>query len=149
MQVWRKAMEILLLVLGLFGSGVVAKAGEDTFDVGRKLLTQKLSGTPTGNALEAGAEIDPEQAVIDVEAIATDEALQALQAKLKTLVSENAALQEQLEKIRALQKQVQRNTQISREQSQAYQFNGEVKADSIGGNHTHHHYHGVDPEREH
>ncbi|AFY38895.1 hypothetical protein Lepto7376_2624 [[Leptolyngbya] sp. PCC 7376] len=92
-------MELLLLVLGIFGSGIAAKAGEDTFDAGRKLLTEKLKGSDTGRALAAGEEIDPEQAVIDVEVIAADDEVKELLAEIQKLLAQNEDLQQQVNEL--------------------------------------------------
>ena len=41
----------LLVILGIYGTGFVNKAGEDTWDKGRQYLTRKLQGTATAKAL--------------------------------------------------------------------------------------------------
>jgi hypothetical protein len=97
---------LLVAVLGIYGSGIVAKAGEDTFDHCRQLLTAKLKGSDTGRALAAGTEIDPEQTVIDVEAIALDPEVQVLTEKIQQLIAQNEDLQRQFNEAIRQQPQV-------------------------------------------
>lgn len=80
-----------------FGMGMWNKAGEDTFDALRGFLTERLQGTPTGRALAAGEDIDPQQVTIDVEAIAPDPELDKLVAKVNDLLAQNEGLKKQVE----------------------------------------------------
>ncbi|MBJ7899685.1 MAG: hypothetical protein GC158_07160 [Cyanobacteria bacterium RI_101] len=122
----------LLMILGIYSSGIVNKAGEDTWDVGRQLLRRKLANTPTGKALAAGQEPNPDQALIDVEAISADPELEELKSQLQTLLAQNEEFKRQAEAIK-------KNIQINRDQAQGYLFEGEVKSQFLGGTHIHHH----------
>ena len=125
---------LLLAILGVYGSGIIAKAGEDSFDATRQLVKRKLTGTSTGKALKEGKDPDPRQAVIDVEAIAQDPEIEQLLKQIQTLLSKNEALKKQLE---SAQKRLRKTIQINNDQAQGYQFNDNVETQSIGGIHYH------------
>ncbi|MDJ0659176.1 MAG: hypothetical protein QNJ42_06755 [Crocosphaera sp.] len=128
------ATTLLLAVLGIYGTGIATKAGHETFETIRQLVKHKLTGTSTGKALNEGEDPDPCQAVIDVEAIAQDPEIEQLLQQIKRLLSQNEELKQQIE---SAQKRLQKNIQINKDNSQEYQFNDKVKAQSIGGIHYH------------
>lgn len=97
---------LLVAVLGIYGSEIIAKAGENTFDAGRQLLINKLKGSATGRALSAGAEVEPAQAVIDVQAISSDDEVQTLLAEIQKLIAQNEDLQQQVNEAIAQQPQI-------------------------------------------
>ncbi len=129
-----KVITLLLAVLGVYGSGILSKAGADTFESGRQLVKRKLTGTSTGKALSEGTEIDPNQAVIDVEAIAQDPEIKQLLQQIQALLSENEALKQQIE---SAQQRLQKNIQINKDNAQGYQFNDKVETQFLGGVHYH------------
>ena len=89
---------LLLAVLGVYGTAIATKAGQETFDATRQLLKHKLTGTPTGEALNEGKDPDPRQAVIDVEAIAQDAEIEQLLLQIQQLLSQNEELKKQKRK---------------------------------------------------
>lgn len=125
---------LLLRILGVYGTAIATKAGQETFDATRQLLKHKLTGTPTGKALNEGKDVNPRQAVIDVKAIAQDSEIEQLLQQIQQLLSQNEELKQQIEN---LQKRLQKNIQINKDQAQGYQFNDKIKAQSIGGIHYH------------
>ena len=136
-------VNLLLAILGVYGTAIATKAGQETFDVTRQLLKRKLTGTPTGEALNEGKDPDPQQAVIDVKAIAQDPEIEQLLQQIQQLLSQNEELKKQIE---SAQEPSQNTIQNNQDNSEAYQITGKVETNSIGGKHTHHHYHGVDPK---
>jgi hypothetical protein len=125
---------LLVSILGNLGSGILSKAGSDIFDGGRQLVTRKLRGTPTGKALSEGREIDPRQAVIDVEAIAQDPEIEELLQQIQALLSQNEELKQQVQEA---QQRLQKTIQVNKDNAQGYQFTGKVEAQYIGGVHNH------------
>lgn len=130
---------LLVSILGIYGTSIITKAGEDTFDAGRQLVTRKLKGTPTGKALSEGKDPDPRQAVIDVEAIAQDPEIEQLLQQIQALLSQNEELKQQIAKA---QQRLQKIIQVNKDNAQGYQFTDKVDARFIGGNHQH--YYGDD-----
>ncbi|MGK7930738.1 MAG: hypothetical protein AB4041_04815 [Microcystaceae cyanobacterium] len=131
-----EAITWLLIRLGALGTGILSKAGSDIFDAGRQLLTRKLTGTSTGKALSEGTEIDSNQAVIDIEAIAQDPEIEQLLQQIQALLSQNEELKRQVQEA-IKQQPLQKNIQIIKDKSQGYQFNDKVETQFIGGIHYH------------
>jgi hypothetical protein len=128
----------LLVILGIYGTGFVNKAGEDTWDKGRQYLTRKLQGTATAKALASGQEPDLNQAVIDVEAITADPEIESLKVQIQMLLSQNEDFKKQVE---AMQK---KTIQVNKDKSQGYLFTEKVETKFFGGIH----YHMGDPSKE-
>jgi len=125
-------------------TGFLGKTGENLNDSLLATLQRKFPTSPTLKLLTAGKPLEVEQAVIDLEPVLADPEVRALLTEMRELMSRN---QELATKLAATEKQI-RNTQVNRDQSQGFQFNKEVEAQNIGGNHTHHHNHG-DTNKEH
>ena len=125
-------------------TGFLGKTGENLNDSLLATLQRKFPTSPTLKLLTAGKPLEVEQAVIDLEPVLADPEVRALLTEMRELMSRN---QELATKLAATEKQI-RNTQVNRDQSQGFQFNKEVEAQNIGGNYTHHHYHG-DTNKEH
>lgn len=138
------AMNVAPLAGTAIATGFLGKTGENLNDSLLATLQRKFPTSPTLKLLTAGKPIEVEQAVIDLEPVLADPEIQELLTEMRALMSSN---QELATKLAATEKQI-RNTQVNKDQSQGYQFNKEVKAQNIGGNHTHHHYHG-DTNKEH
>ncbi|MFO0150650.1 MAG: hypothetical protein ACK525_17695, partial [Microcystis sp.] len=81
--------------------------------------------------------------VIDLEPVLADSEVTELLTEMRALMSGN---QELAAKLAATEKQI-RNTQINKDQSQGYQFNKNVEAKFLGGNHNH--YYPSDTNKEH
>jgi hypothetical protein len=137
----------LTLLLGIVGTGVLTKVGENiTDELSPKVrelfgvIQRKLPQTKTAKAIAAGQDLDYEQTVIDVEPIESDPEVIKLADEARSLIAQNQALQAKLDaevaKVRA------KNLQVNRDRSQGYQFNEKVEAKFIGGTH----YHGKDPD---
>jgi hypothetical protein len=137
----------LTLLLGIVGTGVLTKVGENiTDELSPKVrelfgvIQRKRPQTKTAEAIEAGQELDYEQTVIDVEPIESDPEVLKLADEIRSLIAQNQSLQAKLDaevaKVRA------KNLQVNRDRSQGYQFNEKVDAKFIGGTH----YHGKDPD---
>ena len=97
-------------ILGKVGDGAIAKVGENAVDgVGNlsqrlwAMLRRKAPDTDTVKKLGTGKEIDYQQAVIDVEAIADDPDVVKLLDEVRSLLSSN---QELAAKVAALQSQL-------------------------------------------
>jgi len=97
-------------ILGKFGDGAIAKVGENAVDgVGNlsqrlwAMLRRKAPDTDTVKKLGTGKEIDYQQAVIDVEAIADDPDVVRLLGEVRSLLANN---QELAAKVESLQKQL-------------------------------------------
>jgi hypothetical protein len=132
-------MELVALVWGLaqiVGTGALAKVGENLLDAAspkvRELygvLLNKLPESPTAIAIKAGKELDYDQFVIDVEPIEQDPEVIKLAAEIRSLISQNQELQAKLDaevaKIRA------KNIQVTRDKSQANQFNAPIQSLTI------------------
>ena len=117
-------------------TGFLGKTGENLNDSLLATLQRKFPTSPTLKLLTAGKPLEVEQAVIDLEPVLADPEVQELLTEMRALMSSN---QELAHKLAATEKQI-RNTQVNKDQSQGYQFNKEVKAEFLGGTHTHHHY---------
>jgi hypothetical protein len=143
-------MELVTLLLGLaaiVGTGALTKVGENITDAAdpkiRELfgvVQRKLPHNKTAKALEAGQEVDYEQAVIDLEPIESDPEVRKLADEVRSLIAQNQALQAKLDA--EVAKVREKNLQVNREKSQGYQFNEKVEAKFVGGTH----YHGKDPD---
>jgi hypothetical protein len=143
-------MEPVTVVLGLaaiIGTGALTKIGENMTDRStpavNKLfswLRQRLPQSKTVAALQAGKDVDYQQAVIELEPILTEGEGAELLAEVRSAVAANQELQLQLEK--AIAKIKSQQLQINRDRSQGYQFNGDVDSKFIGGTH----YHSVNPD---
>ncbi len=106
-------MEPASLLVGLLvivGTGSLTKIGENITDGTVKLarslwsvLKQKAPDTATVKAISAGKDFDPQQAVIDVEVIASDPELEKLLEQVQSLLTSNQKLADQVE---ALQSQL-------------------------------------------
>ncbi|MFM7579180.1 MAG: hypothetical protein ACKO5Q_19885 [Microcystaceae cyanobacterium] len=125
-------------------TGFLGKTGENLNDSLLATLQRKFPTSPTLKLLTAGKTPEVEQAVIDLEPVLADPEIQALLTEMRELMSSN---QELATKLAATEKQI-RNTQVNQDQSQGFQFNEKVEAQTIGGTHTHHHYHS-DTNKEH
>jgi hypothetical protein len=125
-------------------TGFLGKTGENLNDSLLATLQRKFPTSPTLKLLTAGEPVKVEQAVIDLEPVLADPEVRELLTEMRELMSNN---QELAAKLAATEKQI-RNTQINKDQSQGYQFTEKVEAQNIGGNHTHHHYHG-DTNKQH
>lgn len=130
------------------GSAIITsflgRTGENLNDSLLAILQRKFPTSPTLKLLTAGKAPEVEQAVLDLEPVLADPEVRELLTEMRALMSSN---QELAQKLAATEKQI-RNTQINKDQSQGYQFTEKVEAQTIGGNHTHHHYHG-DTNKEH
>lgn len=106
-------MEPVSLLVGLaiaIGTGALSKVGENitdgTVNLSRSLwsiLSRKAPDSQTARLIKAGQEIDYQQAVIDVEAIADDPDVVKLLDEVRSLLSSN---QELAAKVEALQLQL-------------------------------------------
>lgn len=103
-------VSLILGLLGIVGAGSLTKVGENITDETLKLarslwsiLSQKAPNTQTVRAISAGQDFDPQQAVIDVEAIASDSEVTKLLDEVRSLLSSN---QELAAKVEALQLQL-------------------------------------------
>ena len=91
-------------ILGKVGDGAIAKVGENAVDgVGNlsqrlwAMLRRKAPDTDTVKKLGTGKEIDYQQAVIDVEAIADDPDVIKLLDEVRSLLSSNQELAAKVE----------------------------------------------------
>ena len=142
---------VIVGLLIIVGTGTLTKVGENitdkTVQLARSLwqtLQHKFPNSQTVKAIQAGKEIDYQQAVIDVKAIASDTSnpdVAKLLDEVRSLLSNNKELALKVEK--AVAKNQQKNMQLNRDNSQGYQFNNKVEAPIIGGNHTHNHIYGT------
>jgi len=102
-------MEPVSLLMGLLvivGTGSLTKVGENITDQTVKLarslwsvLTRKAPDSQTARLIEAGKEIDYQQAVIDVEAIADDPDVVKLLDEVRSLLSSNQELATKVEEL--------------------------------------------------
>ena len=128
-------MDVVSLLIGLLqivGTGSLTKVGENITDGTVKLaqsawslLSRKAPDSQTARLIEAGQEIDYQQAVIDVEAIADDPDVVKLLDEVRSLLSSN---QELAAKVEALQKQSKSGDTISIEK--------QVNVNQLGKNNT-------------
>ena len=128
-------MDVVSLLIGLLqivGTGSLTKVGENITDGTVKLaqsawslLSRKAPDSQTARLIEAGQEIDYQQAVIDVEAIADDPDVVKLLDEVRSLLSSN---QELAAKVEALQKQSKSGDTISIEK--------QVNVNQLGENNT-------------
>jgi CHASE2 domain-containing sensor protein len=125
-------------------TGFLSKTGENLSDSLLATLQRKFPTSPTLKLLTAGKAPEFEQAVLDLEPVLADPEVRELLTEMRALMSSN---QELAQKLAVTEKQI-RNIQVNKDQSQGYQFNEKVEAQNIGGNHTHHHYHG-DTNKQH
>ncbi len=110
-------MEPVSLLVGLLvivGSGSLTKVGENITDatvkLAQSLLSRKAPDSQTAKLISAGGKIDYQQAVIDVEAIASDPEMIKLLDEVRSLLSSN---QELAAKVEALQKQLKSGDTIN------------------------------------
>jgi len=102
-------MEPVSLLMGLLvivGTGSLTKVGENITDETVKLarslwsiLSRKAPDSQTARLIEAGKEIDYQQAVIDVEAIADDPDVVKLLDEVRSLLSSNQELATKVEEL--------------------------------------------------
>ena len=102
-------MEPVSLLMGLLvivGTGSLTKVGENITDETVKLarslwsvLTRKAPDSQTARLIEARQEIDYQQAVIDVEAIADDPDVVKLLDEVRSLLSSNQELATKVEEL--------------------------------------------------
>ena len=128
-------MDVVSLLIGLLqivGTGSLTKVGENITDGTVKLaqsawslLSRKAPDSQTARLIEAGQEINYQQAVIDVEAIADDPDVVKLLDEVRSLLSSN---QELAAKVEALQKQSKSGDTISIEK--------QVNVNQLGENNT-------------
>ena len=105
------------LIVGLLvivGTGSLTKVGENITDETVKLarslwsvLSRKAPNAPTVKAISANQEIDYQQAVIDVEAIADDPDVVKLLDEVRSLLASNQDLADKVEAVAAKAKVVQ------------------------------------------
>jgi hypothetical protein len=151
-------MEPITVVLGLaaiIGTGALTKIGENMTDRSPQavdklfsLLRQRLPQSRTVVMLQAGKDVDYQQAVIELEPILAETEGEKLLAEARSAVEANQELKLQLEKaIANIQSQPQ-YVQNNHNQAQGIQVNvngnGKLEAQNIGGNHNH--YYGVKPD---
>jgi hypothetical protein len=118
-------------ILGKVGDGAIAKVGENAVDgVGNlsqrlwAMLRRKAPDTDTVKKLGTGKEIDYQQAVIDVEAIADDPDVVKLLDEVRSLLASN---QELAAKVEALVTQAQsKNIQVAAKDFEAEELDAEV-----------------------
>lgn len=108
-------------ILVAIASGMLAKAGEDSFDKLKGFIQYRLSGSDTAKALAAGETLDPKQVTIDVAAIESEPEVENIRAQIEVAVQQNEELKELF--LAAQKSQVQKNIQINRDQSKGYQTN--------------------------
>jgi hypothetical protein len=149
-------MEPITVVLGLaaiIGTGALTKIGENMTDRSPQAvdklfswLRQRLPQSRTVVMLQAGKDVDYQQAVIELEPILAETEGEKLLAEVRSAVEANQELKLQLEKaIANIQSQPQ-YVQNNHNQAQGIQLNGhgKLEAQNIGGNHNH--YYGVKPD---
>jgi len=97
---------LLMGLLVIVGTGSLTKVGENITDQTVKLarslwsvLTRKAPDSQTARLIEAGKEIDYQQAVIDVEAIADDPDVVKLLDEVRSLLSSNQELATKVEEL--------------------------------------------------
>ncbi|MCZ8066496.1 MAG: hypothetical protein ACK5QJ_11405 [Microcystis sp.] len=137
------ARNIAPLAGAAIATGFLGKTGENLNDSLLATLQRKFPTSPTLKLLTAGKAPEVEQAVIDLEPVLADSEVTELLTEMRALMSGN---QELAAKLAATEKQI-RNTQINKDQSQGYQFNKNVEAKFLGGNHNH--YYPSDTNKEH
>jgi hypothetical protein len=130
---------LLITLAKIAGTGVLTRAAGNTFDaVSPKIqeffgvIQSKLPGSKTAEALAAGQELDDEQTVIDVESIESDPEVLKLADEIRSLIAQNKELQAKLDaevaKVRA------KNLLVTRDRSQANQFNAPIQTLTINQN---------------
>lgn len=97
---------MLMGLLVIVGTGSLTKVGENITDETVKLarslwsiLSRKAPDSQTARLIEAGKEIDYQQAVIDVEAIADDPDVIKLLDEVRSLLSSNQELATKVEEL--------------------------------------------------
>ncbi|MBD2150571.1 hypothetical protein H6F44_10625 [Pseudanabaena sp. FACHB-1277] len=124
-------------VLSKVGDGAIAKVGENSVDfvsnLAQRLWYVLVQKAPDTKKWGTGKEIDYQQAVIDVEAIASDPEVAKLLDEVRSLLSSN---QELAAKVEALQKQIEQltntannpqSTQVALEYFEAGELEGEIR----------------------
>jgi hypothetical protein len=151
-------MELVTVVLALaaiIGTGALTKIGENMTDQSPQAvdklfswLRQRLPQSKTMAALQAGKDVDYQQAVIELEPILTEGEGAELLAEVRSAVEANQELKLQLEKVIANIQSQPQYVQNNHNQAQGIQINvngnGKLEAQNIGGNHNH--YYGVKPD---
>ena len=122
-------VSLLVSLLVIVGSGSLTKVGENITDatvkLAQSLLSRKAPDSQTAKLIAAGAKIDYQQAVIDVEAIADDPDVVKLLDEVRSLLSSN---QELAAKIEALAAQVRsENIQVAAKDFEADELDAEVE----------------------
>jgi hypothetical protein len=127
-------VSLLVSLVIAIGTGALSKVGENitdgTVNLSRSLwsiLSRKAPDSQTARLIEAGQEIDYQQAVIDVEAIADDPDVVRLLDQVRSLLASN---QELAAKVEALQKQLKSGDTIS--------IGKQINVDQSGNSNTQH-----------
>lgn len=132
-------MGLVELVWGLaqiVGTGALTKVGENLLDSASpkvrelySVLLNKLPESQTVRAIKAGQELDYDRFVIDVKPIEQDPEVIKLAAEIRSLIAQNQSLQAKFDsevaKIRT------KNIQVTRDKSQANQFNAPIQSLTI------------------
>ncbi|MFM7603279.1 MAG: hypothetical protein ACKO7R_19100 [Pseudanabaena sp.] len=107
-------MEPVSLLVGLLvivGTGSLTKVGENITDgmvkLAQSLLSRKAPDSQTAKLMAAGEQIEYQQGVIDVEAIAADPEVAELLDEVRSLLASNKELAAQVEAVAAKAKIVQ------------------------------------------
>ncbi len=128
-------MEPVSLLVGLaiaVGTGALSKVGENitdgTVNLSRSLwsvLSHKAPDSQTARLIEAGQDLDYQQAVIDVEAIADEPDVVKLLEQMRSLLSSNQQLAAKVEELAAQAKD--ENIQVAAKDFEA----DELEADEL------------------
>ncbi|MEI6064227.1 MAG: hypothetical protein WCQ26_06515 [Pseudanabaena sp. ELA748] len=128
-------MEPVSLLVGLaiaVGTGALSKVGENitdgTVNLSRSLwsvLSHKAPDSQTARLIEAGQDLDYQQAVIDVEAIADEPDVVKLLEQMRSLLSSNQQLAAKVEELAAQAKD--ENIQVAAKDFEADELEAEVE----------------------
>jgi len=101
-------VSLLVSLVIAIGTGALSKVGENitdgTVNLSRSLwsiLSRKAPDSQTARLIEAGKEIDYQQAVIDVEAIADDPDVVKLLDEVRSLLASNQELAAKVEELQS------------------------------------------------
>ena len=125
-------MEPVSLLVGLLiavGNGSLTKVGENITDatvkLAQSLLSRKAPDSQTAKLISAGKEINYQQAVIDVEAIAADPEVVKLLEEVRSLLTSNQELAAKVEELAAQVKS--KNIQVAAKDFEADELDAEVE----------------------